>query len=118
MFLALLPFALHYAGFRSQDVWRLTSGLMAGFTVFLVVGFAQPTRRYLREAPEIFHRSVLTLTVLLHLLNLMLQLGNALSLLGEPSLGIMLFGLLWLLFHSFSQFARILFIRPEPKVPV
>ncbi len=115
MFLALLPFALHRTGLEGETLWAVASGALAAYTVLFLGWMFSPTRRFLRDSPEIFDKGLLMFLILAHLVNFTVQLLNAFGVFGRPSLGIYLFGLMWLLLHGFQQFARILFIRPDTR---
>lgn len=112
MFLALLPLWLHLVDLEASALWRIASAVMFGFAVGGVALFLRPTRRFLREAPEIFNHWLLAAITAGHVFNGFLQLLNALGLFDAGSPAVYTSGLLWMLAHSSLQFARILFIRP------
>ena len=112
VFLSLIPFALYYFGLPYFVVWRASSGLCTIFEFIFVLSRIRPTRRFLREQPEIFSLPQLSCLLLGHIINTFLQLGNTLGFLGGKYLALFLFGVLWLLFHGAFQFGRILFVQP------
>ena len=112
VFLSLIPFALHYFGLPDFIVWRVSSGLCTLFEFIFVLSRVRPTRRFLREQPEIFSLPQLGFLIFGHIVNTVLQLGNTLDLFGRNHLALFLFGVLWLLFHGAFQFGRILFVQP------
>ena len=113
VFLALLPWALSHSGLEGEEIWRLASGIMAAYTVVLVCRLIGPTRRFLREARDIFDLRLLIPIALGHVVNGGVQAANALGGFGIRSQAVFVWGLLWLVFHAAHQFSRILFKRPR-----
>jgi hypothetical protein len=113
IFLSLIPFAFFYMGWSDSVVWRASSALCVVFEVAFLRMQTPLTRKMLREHPELFNTAQLVFIIVGHVCNTLLQLANALGLIGPRNLSIFIFGLLWLLFHSVFQFGRILFVQPS-----
>jgi hypothetical protein len=111
MFLALIPFALFYMEWSDAKIWRTGSALLALFSGGFLILQAVQVPRLFREHRQLFHLGQLAFVVGGHVINLIVQLLNALGLF-RARLSIFILGLLWLLFHSAFQFGRILFVQP------
>lgn len=111
--LALLPLGLYHLGIDPPKLWQASSAAMATLGVGLLLGHFASTRRFLREAPEIFNRVLLTTLVLAHVGNIGLQMGHALGGIKPAGPGVFLIGLYFFLIHSGLIFVRVLFIRPK-----
>ena len=112
LFLALLPFGLQLLGMPAPALWRLSSALFVGFDLLLLGCLTRPTLRFLRDVREIFNLRVLTGLLAGHVAAIGLLSASAVGAFPGRESGLFLCALLWLLFHSAVQFARILFIRP------
>jgi hypothetical protein len=116
LLLSLIPFGLFYLNIGYQDVWRISSALMALFTILFLSWLLPRSREMMQIAPEIFNHPVFFVTCLGHVVNIILQAMNALNVFNTPVLGLYLFGLFWLLWMSLQQFGRMVFIpQREPK---
>ena len=111
-FLSLLPFAFFYLDWSDAAVWRTSSGACALFEIVFLYAQTAPTRKMIGEHRELFNMALLALMISGHSLNTLLQVSNALGLVGSRTLPIFIFGVLWLLFQSVFQFGRILFVQP------
>jgi hypothetical protein len=113
LFLALIPFGFGLVGVRDSTLWRISSALFVAFEAGLLIYLVPRTLRFLGEAREIFNVRVLTGLAAGHVVAIVLQAVNALGGFRGAESGVFLWGLIWLLFHTALQFARILFIRPS-----
>ena len=112
VFLSLIPFAFFHLGWSEPTISRTLSGTFAVFeAVFLATHFPLATR-YLRTYRPLFNIKLLTFVTAGHLINGLAQLCNALGLI-EARFATVVFGLLWVLFHSTFQFGRIIFVQPD-----
>ncbi len=111
--LALVPLGLYHLGVDPPRLWQISSAAMAILSVGLLLGHLQPTRRFMREGPEIFNRIILTILVLAHIGNIGLQTAHALGATKPASPGVFLIGLYFYLIHGGFIFVRIIFIRPK-----
>jgi hypothetical protein len=116
LFLALAPLALLETGIAPTVLWRTASGVQALTCLGIVVGFAPWTRRAMREAPEVFHRSQLAIVAVGYLLNGVVQGLHAAGVFGSQNSGVYLIGLVFLLLHAGHQFVRILMVRPILRI--
>ena len=91
---------------------RLGSGLLAVFCFGFPTSQIRKTVYFYRKVPELFQAPVLWGILGGYLVVGMLSLLHAVGVFGE-SPSIVMLGLLWPLFQSALQFARMLFIRPQ-----
>jgi hypothetical protein len=114
MFLALLPGALQDLGLNGSRLWRMSSGILAAFSLVFFLAWVLSSRRFFHVAREIFSVPAFSLVVFGHLGNLVLQLLVTLGYWAGREKGVYLLGLLWLLAHASLQFVRMLFVQPRP----
>jgi len=108
-FLALVTLAL-----VASDVpgaFRIGSLLLAVFCLWFPASRVRKTIYFSQRVPDLFQASVIWGLLGGYLLVASLSLLHALGVIGEAP-EILLLGLLWPLFQSAVQFARMLFIRP------
>ena len=96
----------------SPAVWRLSSAAFVAFEVGLLGTLAPRTLGYLRQAREIFNLRVLGGLAAGHAVAIVLLVVNVAGGFEGAAAGVFLWALVWLLFHSALQFARMLFVRP------
>jgi len=109
-FLALAIMALYAS--EVPGALRIGSGLLAVFCLGFPASQVRKTIKFYRRVPELFQAPVLWGLLGGYLAVATLSLLHAAGVLGEaPS--VVFIGLLWPLFQSALQFARMLFIRPR-----
>lgn len=113
MFLALTPMVFHHLGLTEPALWIVSNLLMGLFSFLLLAVFWNPTRRYMRERPNMFYRPLLFALLAGYVLNISGQLITAAGVVPLSRSGIFLVGLYWLLMHSAIQFARLLFVKTD-----
>ena len=111
IFLALLPFALFYLGWREAAIWRAVSALFAVFELVFLATHSGAARRFIRSHRSMFNLRLLALVTSGHVINCLVQFSSAAGFI-RANLAALIFGLLWILFHSAFQFGRILFVQP------
>jgi len=111
-FLALLPLVLLNLQVSELASGRVAAGLMAVFSAGFIAYFVTAIRHMQLDVPELVSTSAVTLVLLGHSTNLLVQLFSAV-LAPARAPGLYLAGVLWLLMHGAYQFGRILFIRPR-----
>jgi hypothetical protein len=112
LFLALLPLAIAYLGATDASALRLSSGVMAGFTL---VGWAPILRAHAAlkvHSPDLSAPRLFLSANVGSVANVTAQLLNSLAVIG-PSFGVYFCGLLWLLLVAALQFGRIVFAHPQ-----
>ncbi|MEX1071338.1 MAG: hypothetical protein WEC37_01810 [Anaerolineales bacterium] len=115
LLLSLIPFALFYLNLPLDDVWGISSGIMATLNTGFLGWYLLRSREIWLIAPEIFRLPVFFSICISHFANISLQTANALHGFGPPYLGLYLFGLIWLLLVSLFQFGRIVFFPQRNK---
>ena len=108
-FLALVAVALVSAGV--PGAFRIGSALLAAFCLWFPASRVRKTLQFHRRIPELFNTYVIWGLLAGYLLVATVSLLHALNVFGEEP-AVLLLGLLWPLFQSAVQFARMLFIRP------
>jgi hypothetical protein len=108
-FLALVALALVSA--RVPGAFRIASALLAAFCLWFPASRVRKTLQFHRRIPELFNPAVIWGLSAGYLLVASVSLLHALNVFGEEP-AVLLLGLLWPLFQSAIQFARMLFIRP------
>jgi hypothetical protein len=93
VFLALIPFAFFYLGWRQDMIWRAASGICVVFEVGFIATHAPWAWRFLRVRREPFNLKLLTFVACGHLINAIAQLFNAFGM-TEGRLSIFIFGAL------------------------
>jgi len=109
-FLALIALALLSAGV--PGALRIGSALLAAFCLWFPASRVRQTLEFHRRIPELFHLGVIWGLLAGYLTVASVSLLHALGVFGEEP-AVLLLGLLWPLFQSSVQFARMLFIRPS-----
>lgn len=108
-FLALVTLAL--VSGRVPGAFRIGSALLAAFCLWFPASRVRKTLDFHRRIPELFHLGVVWGLLAGYLIVGVVSLMHALNVFGEEP-AVLLLGLLWPLFQSAVQFARMLFIRP------
>ena len=122
LLLALFPYLLTAMGLSPDATWRIGSATMA---LTGVVGLTsvdwldratggpgwQARQREITASSLAARSRVVVLTGIVAL-NTLLQVVNAIGLLGGPKFWVFLLGLLVLLVYCLAQFASLLFMRP------
>ncbi len=108
-FIALVVMGLHSS--ELPGAFRIGSGILAAFCLYFPASQVRPTIHFRRRIPEMFHAPVVWGLLAGYLVVASLGITHALGVFG-PEPEIFLLGLLWPLFQSAVQFARMLFIRP------
>ena len=109
-FLALVTLAL-----VASDVpgaFRIGSLLLAVFCLWFPASRVRKTIRFHRRVPDLINAAVVWSLLAGYLLVASLSLLHAFGVITEVP-AVLLLGLLWPLFQSAVQFARMLFIRPQ-----
>jgi hypothetical protein len=109
-FLALVTLAL-----VASDVpgaFRIGSLLLAVFCIWFPASRVRKTIRFHRRVPDLINAGVVWSLLAGYLLVASLSLLHAFGVITEVP-AVLLLGLLWPLFQSAVQFARMLFIRPQ-----
>jgi hypothetical protein len=112
LFLSLVPFGVALVGVEAPALWRLSSAAFVAFEIGLVASLLPRTLRYVREARELFDLRILGGLAAGHALAIVLLIVNAFGGFAGAAPGVFLWALVWLLFHTALQFARMLFVRP------
>lgn len=108
-FLALVTLAL--VSSEVSGAFRIGSLLLAAFCLWFPASRVRKTVHFYRRVPELFNKGVLWGMLTGYLVVASLSLSHAFGVISEAP-EILLLGLLWPLFQSAVQFARMLFIRP------
>jgi len=108
-FLALITLALFAADV--PGAFRIGSAFLAAFCLWFPASRVRKTVHFYRLVPELFNQGVLWGMLTGYLVVASLSLLHAFGVISEAP-EILLLGLLWPLFQSAVQFARMLFIRP------
>lgn len=108
-FLALITLALAASGV--PGAFRIGSLLLALFCLWFPASRVRQTIRFYRRIPDLFHAPVIWGLLTGYLVVASLSLFHAFGVVTEVP-AVLLLGLLWPLFQSAVQFARMLFIRP------
>jgi len=106
--------ALVVLGLQASDLpgaFRIGSAILAAFCIFFPATQVRDTIHFRRLVPEMFQAPVVWGLLTGYLVVASLGLTHALGLFGNAP-EFFLLGLLWPLFQSSVQFARMLFIRP------
>jgi hypothetical protein len=109
-FLALITLAL-----VSADVpgaFRIGSLLLAIFCLWFPASRVRQTIHFHRRVPDLFHAPVIWGLLVGYLVVASLSLLHAFAVITDAP-AVLVLGLLWPLFQSAVQFARMLFIRPQ-----
>ena len=109
-FMALAVMALYASGI--PGALRIGSAIIAVFCLGLPASQIRRTIHFHRKVPELFQAPVLWGILIGYLAVAVLSIIHASGVLGA-SAAIVFIGLLWPLFQSALQFARMLFIRPQ-----
>ena len=117
LFLSLAPFPLQAFELSADATWRISSGLVALFSIVFHAYYLPLSQRYRRQVPEIFNAYSMALTYSGGIGNTLLQLLNAFGLVSTHLDAVFMIGVIWLLFHATFQFGRILFIQPTDEPP-
>ncbi len=113
LFLALIPLSLAYFPLSDEVSWRISSGLMTLFTVPGALVIISRIRRLDARSKQVLSRPTIAFIVFGSALNALAQLLNAAGVFPNTSFAIYFAGLVWLLFYSGLQFARLLLVRPQ-----
>jgi len=109
-FLALITLALVSSGV--PGAFRIGSLLLALFCLWFPASRVRQTIHFHRRVPDLFHAPVIWGMLGGYLVVASLSLLHAFAVVTEVP-AVLLLGLLWPLFQSSVQFARMLFIRPQ-----
>jgi len=115
VFLALLPVVLEQFGLAAPRLWATASTVMAVCSTVALSVFLYSSRLIHRLAPEIFNRYMMGAMAAGHVVNIALQILNAMWASEDHSAGIYTVGLCWYLIHAAVQFSRMLFVQPADR---
>ncbi len=112
MFFALLPFALVHVGASPEATFRIASALLACFlTTSAIVILSRRERRDV--VPRgVVSMPIVVLTTSLRTLIIAFEVANSAGVFGGASIGVFIFGLMWLLAECGFLLVRLLFVRP------
>ena len=112
MFFALLPFALVHVGAAPETTFRIASALLASFLTTSAIVIVSRRERRDVVPHGVVTRRIVVLTTSLRTLVIAFQVANAAGIFGAASIGVFLFGLMWLLAECGFLLVRLLFVRP------
>ncbi len=112
-FMAYLPMGLGHAGLGGSLLWRVCSGALLCFLVLTSVFTTVRIRRLPDDVRILFHPVVFWGSWISNGVGVSAQLLNILGLGFQPQFAAYFLGLVLLLLVAATQFARILFARPE-----
>jgi hypothetical protein len=115
MFLALVPMVLAHFGVGEPRLWGRASLLMVLYSVIALTAYLWSSYVISRQAPEIFNPYLFSAVALAHVVNIGLQLVNALRPEVGFASGIYVLGLTWYLAHAAIQFSRMVFVQPADR---
>ena len=107
---ALLPFPLYFLGLSDATVWRVSSLLLASFTVANAVVIGRLIRRRVPAVVSSLEPGISVAAQLTYAITLVTQVANLLGFLGGPRFGLYLVGLLMVLIGAGVNFVRLVWL--------
>ena len=107
---SLLPLVFHFLGSSQSAVWRLSSLVLAVFTVANAIFIVRLIRSRVEAVVASLDPAITVAANVTYAITLITQIANVFGALGGPRFGLYLVGLLMVLLGAAVNFARLVWV--------